>query len=121
MGKIKEQILEMLKSSEGHMTAEEMYLHCMNNGIHVSMASVYRVLGQLADEGYIRKFSVAGQPDVFDKTLQEHEHLVCVKCGKVKDLKLSGLREAMAEQVDNFESYDLCVRYVCPECVEECP
>lgn len=117
MAKLRDQILEILKASDGHMTAEQMYLYCQNNGVKVSMASVYRILGNLADDGYIRKVSVAGQPDVFDKTLPQHEHLVCSKCGKVTDIQLSGLQEILSTQLeDSIESYDLCIRYVCPGC-----
>lgn len=115
--KIKDQILEVLKNSEGHMSAEQMYLYCVNNDIKVSMASTYRVLGKLAEDGQIRKISVSGQPDIFDKTLSDHEHLVCSCCGKVKDIKIKGFKESIKKSIkDDFDSYDLCIKYVCPEC-----
>ena len=115
--RLKEQVLEELKNSSGHMSAEEMYLHCINNGIKVSVASVYRVLGKLAQEGQIRRIAVSGQPDIFDKTLLEHEHLICSCCGKVKDIKIKGLKDSLIKQIDDdIETYDLCIRYICPEC-----
>ena len=115
--KIRDQILQILNSSEGHMTAEEMYLFCVNNDIKISMASTYRVLGKLAEEGLIRKISVAGQPDIFDRTTTDHQHLICVSCGKVTDIMIDGLRDAISEKIkEEFYSYDLCIKYVCEDC-----
>ena len=115
--KFKEQVLEILNSSEGHMSAEEIYLYCANNGIKGSMASVYRVLGQLSEEGQVRKVSVPDQPDLFDKTRLEHGHAVCVRCGKARDIRLEGLKDALAKEAgEDIISYELCVRYICPEC-----
>lgn len=117
--KLDEQILEILNGSKGHMTAEDVYLYCANNKIKGSMASVYRVLSKLSDNGVIRKVSIPGHPDIFDKTPHEHEHLFCVKCGKVKDLKIDGLKESILKKVGNgFQSYDLCVKYVCEDCLK---
>ena len=115
--KLEDKVLEILRKSDGHMTAEEMYLHCANNGIKGSMASVYRVLKKLSEEGMIRRISLPGQSDLFDKTLYEHEHLICVRCGKVKDIKIEGFKDTLIQKVnDDIESYDLCIRYVCSEC-----
>lgn len=118
--KLSQQVLEILNNSQGHMSAEQMYLHCANNGIKGSVASIYRVLRKLAEDGYIRRVSIPGQPDFFDKTLNEHEHLICTCCGKVKDIKIDSLRKSIEENLNrNIESYELCIKYVCDECLEK--
>ena len=110
-------ILELLRASEGHMTADEMFDCCKENGVKVSLASVYRVLGSLADDGEIKRISIPGHADVFDKTLQEHQHMVCSVCGRVKDINVVNFRKLLEESAGTkIQSYDLNVRYVCEGC-----
>lgn len=117
MTNLNQNILNMIRNSEGHLTAEEAFLLAKKNKINISMASIYRILGKLADEGLIKRFSVPGKPDVFDKTLDEHEHLVCSKCGKVNDIYIKDLKNKLIKEtgveIDNFE---LTINYICDEC-----
>ena len=117
MTKLNQKILEMIRDSEGHLTAEQVFLLAKKKKTNVSMASVYRILGKLVDEGYINKFSVAGKPDVFDKTLQDHEHLICSKCGKVTDIHIPKLKDKLSKQTKiDIETFSLSINYVCEDC-----
>lgn len=117
MTKLNQKILEMIRDSEGHLTAEQVFLLAKKKKINVSMASVYRILGKLVDEGYIKKFSVAGKSDVFDKTLQDHEHLICSKCGKVTDIHIPKLKNKLSKQTRiDIEAISLSINYVCDDC-----
>ena len=114
---LNQKILDMVRCSEGHLTAEEAFLLAKRKKINVSMASIYRILGKLAEDGHIRRFSVAGRPDVFDKTLDQHEHLVCSKCGKVMDIHIADLKKSLSKQVDvEINDYELSINYVCDSC-----
>jgi len=120
MTKLNQTILETLRTSEGHMTAEEMFLFCKQNNIKVSLASTYRILGNLADEGYIKRLAFAGQPDVFDKTLDEHQHLVCDSCGKVKDILIKDFKGIIEEAAnEKITSYSLTLNYTCRSCKKQ--
>lgn len=117
MTELNQKILTLLQESEGHLTAEEVFLLAKQNKIDVSMASVYRILGKLAEEDFIRRISIAGKPDIFDKTLNEHEHLICKKCGKVSDLHIKDLKEIIIDKTGiEIDDYDLSLSYICDEC-----
>lgn len=117
MTNLNQSILEMVRNSEGHLTAEEAFLLAKKKKIDVSMASIYRILGKLADDGLIRRFSVAGGADVFDKTLDEHEHLICSKCGKVKDIHIKDLKKKLVKEVGvEISDYELSINYICDDC-----
>ena len=118
MTKLNQQILELVKESEGHMTAEQAFLSAKSKNINISMASIYRILTKLADEGYIQKISIPGQADIFDRTIGSHGHLKCKVCGKIKDIKLINFESILSKEtgIENIDNYNLCIDYVCEEC-----
>ena len=117
MTNLNQNILQMIRNSEGHLTAEEAFLLAKKKKIDVSIASIYRILAKLADDGLISRFSVAGKPDVFDKTLDEHEHLICSKCGRVKDIHIKDLKKKLVKEVGvEISDYELSINYICDDC-----
>ena len=80
-------ILDTLRAYPIHPTAEELYTVLKDTvGVTVSLATVYRNLGQLADAGMILRIPVPNSPDRFDGTLSPHHHMRCEKCGRVTDI-----------------------------------
>ena len=117
MTKKAEAILSVLRESEGHLTADGVYLACRNAGVEVSVATVYRCLSSLAEEGLIRRFSVSGEPEYFDKTPTAHEHLFCSRCKRVTDAKSADVHRLLEETFGiTLENYDLSMHIVCRDC-----
>ena len=109
-------ILEMIVGSSEHMTAEEIHAALRNGGHRMAPATVYNNLARLHSEGRIRKVCVEGQPDRYDKTTR-HDHLVCLRCGKLTDICFRDLTQLLQSQTDEaLLSYDLQVHYICPAC-----
>ena len=100
-------ILELINSSDSHMTAEQIFLTLKQTYPSVVLATVYNNLNDLHQQGKIRKISVEGYPDRFDKTAR-HDHLVCRRCGRLSDLYLSDLTAELEKQVGFvIDGYDL--------------
>lgn len=119
MTKNAEYILEIINSSNSHLTAEQIYLRLKKKNKTVVQATVYNNLSALYPKGLIRKISVEGYPDRYDRTLR-HEHLVCRKCGKLSDIVLEDLTAVLQKQVDiPMLSYDLKINYICDECLKQ--
>ena len=98
------------------MTAEQVY-DCLK-GMYpsVSRATVYNNLHKLCETNLIRKVSVEGSADRYDRN-EKHDHLVCQKCGKLADISLEDLTASLREQLgEDFFYYDLKIFYLCPEC-----
>jgi len=115
------QILDLLKNNIGHYTADEVFFLAKKHNIDVSLASVYRILNSLAENGLIRRVSnIMSDKDVYDAFIDEHEHLVCSKCGKITDIKIKDLKKSLEKQTGvTIDSFDLCIRYVCDDCKNE--
>lgn len=78
-------ILELLEASQTrHQTAEDIYKALLDAGEEIGLATVYRVLTQFESAGLVNRHHFEGGQAVFELNEgKHHDHLVCVKCGKV--------------------------------------
>lgn len=112
-------ILEIVEASCSHMTAEQIFETLRQTYPKVVLATVYNNLNRLWQEGLIRKVSVEGLPDRYDR-IQRHDHLVCRQCGKLLDIDLGDLTRQLEEKTGfPILSYDLKLLYLCEECRKE--
>lgn len=117
MSKQRDEILKIINNSKEHLTAEEIFLLCKQGGIEISMATIYRNLSILVKNGAVKKLSIIGEPDRYDKNLTTHEHFICSRCKKVIDIHIDDLKEVLTKKTGiDIDSYDLCMHYICPEC-----
>ena len=119
MTKYEKRILEIVETSRDHLTAEQVFAILRQTYSTVVLATVYNNLNRLWQAGRIRKISVEGMVDRYDR-LERHDHLVCKKCGKLLDLYLADLTHQLQQQVNvPIISYDLKLLYICDECKEK--
>lgn len=109
-------IFDVVVNSNDHLTAEQIFLKLKQTAPKIVLSTVYNNLNSLCEEGLIRKVSVKGGPDRYDKNTK-HDHLVCKKCGALSDKTFADLTESLSAQLgEPILSYDLKVNYICPEC-----
>ena len=100
--KHREEILAVLKESEGgHMTAGQVMDRLKEKGITIGVATIYRQLDRLVEEGAVNKYmvdAVTGACYEFKEGCGAdpvYVHGKCEKCGKVVHLKRSMIEAAM--------------------------
>ncbi|MEZ5538337.1 MAG: ferric iron uptake transcriptional regulator [Thiolinea sp.] len=78
-------ILELLSNStDQHLSAEDIYKELLTNGDEIGLATVYRVLTQFETAGLVHRHNFEGGQAVFELASDEHhDHMVCVKTGRV--------------------------------------
>ncbi|MFT7243629.1 MAG: Fur family ferric uptake transcriptional regulator [Candidatus Azotimanducaceae bacterium] len=115
-------ILQILESSSiHHMSAEDVYKTLLTNGEEIGLATVYRVLTQFEDAGLVVRHNFEGGHSVFEVATEEHhDHIVCVKCGRVEEFRDDEI-EARQRSVANglgFEltDHNLNMYGLCPDC-----
>ena len=85
-----------------------------------SLATVYRNLNFLAEEGSIRKIPTENGPDRFDGQDTEHYHLICTQCGRVIDIGAEVFREIAEEIFEEngfvMSSQRLIIYGICEDC-----
>ena len=116
MTKYAQQILDIINTCSDHLTAAQIYLRLKASNSKIVLATVYNNLNLLCEQDRIRKVSLEGYPDRYDKIVK-HDHLVCKKCGALSNICLSDLTAQLQEQIpEEIISYDLKVNYICPSC-----
>ena len=111
-------ILEELRSTCSHPTAEELYSRVRARMPHISLSTVYRNLELLANAHEIHRIDSAGSIRRFDGNLAPHRHIQCTRCGKVADLPMDCCTEPELVAVDGFTVTGVRVEFegLCEEC-----
>lgn len=84
----REMILQELQNSREHLTADELYERVRQKMPRISLATVYRNLEILSEIGLIGKLEVSGRQKRFDWNTKEHDHIYCIRCHRVDNLKM---------------------------------
>ena len=112
-------ILETLQRLKTHPTADEVFGIVRRKLPRISLGTVYRNLELLNEQGLIRKLETAGKQKRFDGDISRHDHIKCVKCGRIDDLH-TRLPRIEPEQVEDtaYEILDCNVEMlgICPKC-----
>ena len=109
-------IMDIINASCDHLTAEQIFLRLKEENVKISLATVYNSLTSLYEDGLVRKVVVEGYPDRYD-IVRRHDHLVCVRCGRLMDVTLEDLTASLQHEVNvPIISYDLKISCICGEC-----
>jgi Fur family transcriptional regulator, peroxide stress response regulator len=117
--RLRERILEMLKSTGVHPTADWIYDRLKREFPKLSMGTVYRNLNILVEQKVTQKIDFGSTFDRFDGNIAPHYHFVCERCGSITDLELpvdDGLNERVQKATlftvrrHRIEFYGVCDR-----------
>lgn len=103
-----------------HPTADMVYTMVRAIEPNISLGTVYRNLNLLSDQGLLKKISVPNASDHFDGRVDDHNHILCEKCGQVFDIDLGDM--SILDEKINKESdfvitgYEVLLTGICPEC-----
>lgn len=115
-------ILKVLETSDKrHLSAEEIYKTLLEKEEEIGLATVYRVLTQFEDAGLVRRHHFEGGQSVFELDHGgHHDHLVCIRCGKVVEFVEETIEErqrAIAEERGFvLQEHSLVIYGVCADC-----
>jgi Fur family ferric uptake transcriptional regulator len=118
----REKILAVLERSERrHLSAEDVYKELLSSGEDIGLATVYRVLTQFEGAGLVCRRHFEGGQSVFElNNGTHHDHLVCVKCGRVLEFVDALIEERQqaiaAENGFRIEDHSLVIYGICREC-----
>ncbi|MBC8500210.1 MAG: transcriptional repressor [Nanoarchaeota archaeon] len=117
----RKKILEHLKNAHTHPTAEIVFKEVVKQLPKITLATVYRNLNLLAEQGKILRLEVNKEYH-YDACIESHQHCVCEKCGRIIDsFKKNISKYALKKfQLKDFEpkSVTIIFRGTCKKCAE---
>jgi Fur family peroxide stress response transcriptional regulator len=100
----RERILELLKSTTSHPTADWLYSKLKEEFPRLSVGTVYRNLAILKEQGLISELQFGSTFNRFEARVDPHYHLVCEKCGSIQDLDMP-LEKSLNEKVGGLTDF----------------
>ncbi len=111
-------VLEVLQESSGHHTAEAIFERTKLKYPYINLATVYRTLTWLRDQGLISETDLGGGHTEYEALgAHRHHHLVCLACGgriEFADELVAPLAAALDERygfearLDHLAVFGLC-------------
>lgn len=104
-----------------HLTAEQVYKILLGENEEIGLATVYRVLTQFEAAGLVTRHHFEGGNSVFELNRGDHhDHIVCVKCGRVDEFTDSGIEKRQNEIAKELgyelTDHSLCLYGLCSSC-----
>ena len=115
-------ILEELKKTTAHPTADELYEVVKKRLPNVSLGTVYRNLEILSACGEARKLDLGEGKKRFDARMDPHYHCRCTQCGRVFDIPYLPLDEEIEKrfsETHNFKITGVQIHFdgICEDCL----
>jgi len=118
----RDEILSYLKSVNTHPTAETIYMEVKKAIPDISLATVYRNLKLLSENGEILELTYGSSSSRFDGNTSPHYHFVCEKCKNVYDIMMD-LTDELHSMVtrEGYLPYEHRLEFfgVCKDCCQK--
>ena len=117
-------LLDILRQGDSHVDADELYRRARQQYPRLSLSTVYRNLQLFKKLGLIEEHHFnEGHHHYEVKSLAEHQHLLCLGCGKVIEFACplsQKFKEAIGRQHDfDIIGAEVRVTGLCPDCRQE--
>ncbi|MGI9450535.1 MAG: iron response transcriptional regulator IrrA [Geminicoccaceae bacterium] len=76
----------LLENEHRHVTAEDLFHEAREQGIHVSLATIYNTLHQFTSAGLLREVVVDMGQSYFDTNTSHHHHFFDEATGRLSDI-----------------------------------
>jgi Fur family ferric uptake transcriptional regulator len=95
----REKILDVFLKTQGHVTAEQLYDRIKRVDASIGFTTVYRTLRLFCACGLAQERNFGHGPARYENahTRHHHDHLVCVKCGKIIEFENDQIEQIQRE------------------------
>jgi len=115
-------VSDIIFETHSHFKVQDIIAALKKSKIAVSRATVYRTIEIMLEAGVIHKYVDAENNNFYEHTFghKHHDHLICVKCGRVIEFNDNRIEKIQKEICDklNFKilNHLLKINGVCDKC-----
>jgi Fur family ferric uptake transcriptional regulator len=102
--KQREEVWRALEANPGFVSAQDLHQALRDIGSTIGLATVYRTLNALADEGNVDALTREGENLYRACSPGHHHHIICRECGLTKEIEATAV-EAWAKAVAAEHGY----------------
>ena len=121
--KQREAILDVFLGVKGHVTSDELYQKVRGLHANIGYTTVYRTMKLLCDAGLAIERHFDDGVTRYEVEHEHHDHLVCVRCGKIVEFECQMIESAQDEIAERYGFRLLRHRHElyghCPDCQEK--
>ena len=120
-------LLDLIFGNHRHFSAEEIHRDLDRSDQRVSIATIYRTLSVLSDEGLLQRLDVGNGRVLYEHTVghTHHDHMVCVDCGRITEFRSPEIEELQekAARAHRFTTVAPSLKLFgyCASCVKKHP
>ncbi len=114
-------ILDYLKNTKIHPSAERVYLEVKKKLPQISQGTVYRILNSFKEKGEIQEIPL--NVSRYDGDVSSHAHFICQKCEKISDMfdvcrecRFLNRRLRKKEKINRINKYQVYFYGLCKNC-----
>ena len=119
----RQEMISILKNSQEHVTADEIYKKLVKQFPSVSIATVYNNLKLFVNIGFVKELQFGEGLSKFEWLEKDHYHIICSDCGKIEDFYYPQLKEveSFAKDLTKFKikNHHLLFYGLCKNCSEQ--
>jgi Fe2+ or Zn2+ uptake regulation protein len=117
-------VLEVLRSTTAHPTAQQVFLSAREIQPGIGFATVYRTLDLLVRHGLAQEvFRDKDGAAHYDANVARHDHAICNRCGRIEDVfaPLHALAYNIIERNSSFrvECHATAFTGLCADCAAD--
>ncbi|QBD81620.1 transcriptional repressor [Ktedonosporobacter rubrisoli] len=115
-------VLEVVRTANNHPTALEIYETVREQRPRIGVATVYRILHNLVEQGHVKEINTSEESCRYDGRISRHDHAICTVCGALidvpVDVKVSEAILQAAAQASGItlSSHEVRLYGLCPSC-----
>lgn len=89
------EVLETIRANRTHLTAAEVFAETKKRYPRIGLATVYRTLKRLAEEGVLTQHRFESAESRFElaENIRHHDHLICETCGTIVEFENNAIEE----------------------------
>lgn len=104
---LREELVGFILKQDGHWHIQDLAEKIMSEIDGTGIATIYRTVNLLVDEGFLTKTEVGLGPARFEVSSDEHhDHLTCLDCGAILEFENEKI-EKLQHQVANELGFEL--------------
>lgn len=116
-------ILDHIYSTKGHFDMDSLYVSMTESNFRVSRATLYNTIELLLDCGLVVRHQFGANVSQYERAYgnENHDHLICLSCGEVKEHKNGNLfTPAQQKKLQRFKIsyYSMYIYGTCNKCLK---